>query len=109
MQLLPLPKLRLLSLVLALFGQGSVGIGFGREKFKSGSTSTDGDKFTMFEIAVRPGISYKLTDQIAIEAFLGGLSYDMTTTKKPNDDKDKDHTLGLNFFTSLNLGFVYKF
>jgi hypothetical protein len=94
---------------ISVFGQGSVGIGFGREKFKSGSTSTDGDKFTMFEIAVRPGISYKLTDQIAIEAFLGGLSYDMTTTKKPNDDKDKEHTLGLNFSTSLNLGFVYKF
>lgn len=94
---------------ISVFGQGSLGIGFAKEKIKTGSTSTDGDKTTMFEIAVRPGISYKLTDQIAIEAFLGGLSYDMTSTKQPNDDKDKDHTLGLNFSTSLNLGFVYKF
>lgn len=94
---------------ISLFGQGSVGIGFGKTKIKSGNVSSDGAKTTSFEIAVRPGISYKLTDQIAIEAFLGGLSYDLTTEKQPNGDKDKDYTLGLNLSTALNLGFVYKF
>jgi len=92
----------------SVFGQGSLGIGFGSSKVKTGSVSADGPKTTMFEIAVRPGISYKLTDQIAIEAFLGGLSYDMTTEKE-DDEKNKEYNFGLNFSTSLNLGFVYKF
>lgn len=94
---------------ISVFGQGSVGIGIGSTKIKTGSVSADGPKTTSFEIAVRPGISYKLTDQIAIEAFLGGLSYNHTTIKKPNDDKDKSYDFGLSFSTALNLGFVYKF
>jgi outer membrane protein len=94
---------------ISVFGQGSVGIGFSKEKIKTGNTSTDGDKTTSFEIAVRPGISYKFTDQIGIEAFLGGLWYNMSSTKKPNDDKDKDHYLSLDLRTFLLLGFVYKF
>ncbi|MGC8803399.1 MAG: outer membrane beta-barrel protein [Bacteroidales bacterium] len=94
---------------ISLFGQGSIGIGLGSTKIKTGSVSSDGPKTTSFEIAVRPGVSYKLTDQIAIEAFLGGLSYNHTTVKQPNDDKDKDYEFGLSFSTALNLGFVYKF
>ncbi|MGC8823810.1 MAG: outer membrane beta-barrel protein [Bacteroidales bacterium] len=94
---------------ISVFGQGSIGIGLGSTKIKTGSVSSDGPKTTSFEIAVRPGVSYKLTDQIAIEAFLGGLSYNHTTVKQPNDDKDKDYEFGLSFSTALNLGFVYKF
>jgi outer membrane protein len=97
---------------ISVFGQGSVGIGFVSSKIKTGNVSSDGPKTTMFEIALRPGVSYKLTDKIAIEAFLGGLTYNSAVEKRDvagSEVKDKDHSLSLNFSTALNLGFVYKF
>ncbi|MCX7986874.1 MAG: porin family protein [Bacteroidales bacterium] len=94
---------------ISVFGQGSLGIAFGKSKIKTGNVTNDGAKTTALEIAVKPGISYKLTDQIAIEAFIGALSYSSTTVKQPNDDKEKSHELGLNLSSALNLGFVYKF
>jgi opacity protein-like surface antigen len=93
----------------SIFGEGSIGVGFQRSKTKRGDVSVDGPKTTLFGIGVQPGVSYKINDHISIEAYLGGISYNLTSTKEDDDNKDKDHTFGINFSTNLNLGFIYKF
>ncbi|HON19162.1 MAG TPA: hypothetical protein PK990_08340 [Salinivirgaceae bacterium] len=94
---------------ISLFGQGSIGIGFSNTKIKTGNETNRGDKISIFAIGIRPGVAYKLSDKISLEAFLGGLYYDFESIKSPNGDKEKTHTFGLNATSALNLGFTYEF
>ena len=94
---------------LSLLGQGYLSFSYTKEKVKSGNTTNDGDKTTSIGLGVLPGVSYKLTDKISIEAFIGGLSFNTSTVKKPNDDKETDNSLSLSLSSNLNIGFIYKF
>jgi len=94
---------------LSVLGQAGLGLGFRSDKTTQGSVTTDnGSSFTL-GLGVSPGVSYKFTDNIAIEAFLGSLAFANTSTKEPNGNKTSSTNFGLNFSTGLGLGFIYKF
>lgn len=67
--------------------------------------ATDGE-VSGFEIAVRPGISYFISNNFALEGSLGALGY----SSVDNGGPDNTNTFGLNVdFTDVQLGVIYKF
>jgi hypothetical protein len=65
-------------------------------------------KTTGFEIAVRPGVSYFISSNFALEATIGSLGY--ATTKPDYDGAESTNDFGLNVdFTDVTIGVVYKF
>lgn len=65
-------------------------------------------KTTGFEIAVRPGVSYFISSNFAMEATIGSLGY---STEKPDfDGAESTNNFGLNVdLTDVTIGLVYKF
>ncbi|RTY89661.1 outer membrane beta-barrel protein [Flavobacterium sp. GT3R68] len=67
------------------------------------------DKETGFNIAFAPGVSYFISNNFALEASIGVLSYD---TNKPDNGGNPDSTDTVNFglnLSDISLGLVYKF
>ncbi len=93
---------------LSLFGEGNIGFSSSKTKFKSNGVSVDGNKTTNFGINVLPGVAYKISEKIEIEAFIGGLSFS-TENSNLNNNEDKSNSLSLGLSTNLNIGFIYKF
>lgn len=65
-------------------------------------------KTTGFEIALRPGVSYFISNNFALEASIAALSYN---TEKPDGDGAEStdtFQFGVNL-TNINLGLIYKF
>jgi hypothetical protein len=90
----------------SFFGQASVAyISMTSEFDVAGSEEL---KTTGFGIEVAPGISYFLSDNWAIEATIGALSYN---TMKPDfEGAESTDTFGLNLnLQDVNVGVIYKF
>lgn len=94
---------------LSLFGEGNIIIEGKKTKIKSNAVTVDGPKSKNFGLNVLPAASYKLSDKIEIEAFLGGLSITTQNDEQNNNNSDKTNRLSLEFSTSLQIGFIYKF
>ena len=97
-----------------VFGQASVGLEFGGGKNTmsgGGSVPSTTNKTSVFNfnMGINPGVSYKFSDNIAIEAFLGGLYLKNEKESDDNNNSQSDFSFGLNLYTSLGLGFIYKF
>jgi hypothetical protein len=111
----PFVRYRLLDISnLNIFGQGQLGLGFGGSSNSSGGVTVDGPSVFDFSMAVRPGISYDFSESVAIEAFIGGISFlnrTETTAANNNNPEVKDSSTSFDFdLTShLSIGFVYKF
>jgi hypothetical protein len=57
---------------------------------------------------VLPGASYKLTENIEIEAFLGGLKLTRESSEE-NDVKTINSNFNFSLSSDFGLGFIYKF
>lgn len=88
----------------SLFGE----LGVNYNTAKTEIEGTEVGKNNGFEIAVRPGISYFISSNFALEATIGALSYE--TSKPDADGAESTDTFGLNInLTDVNIGIVYKF
>lgn len=89
---------------LRLFLDGGFGIGFGKSKIDGHSSDT----VTAFEIGLKPGVSFALSERFSLVAHMGFLGY-----QGGNDaakDAGIDETFGLNLSTmNLSFGFYYNF
>jgi len=71
-----------------------------------GSLFATDSKPNSMEIALRPGVSYFLSDHFALEASIAALSY----SSYDPDGGDKTTNFGLNVdLTNVNMGLIYKF
>ncbi|RZJ73646.1 outer membrane beta-barrel protein [Flavobacterium sp.] len=86
----------------SFFGQLGFNYGTGKTKPEGG-----GDfKVDGFEVALRPGVSYFLSKNVAIEASIGALSY---SSIEPDGGESTDSfEIGVNL-TEVQFGVVYKF
>ncbi|WP_299222003.1 outer membrane beta-barrel protein [uncultured Aquimarina sp.] len=66
-------------------------------------STTDG-----FLIGGGPGVSYFISDNFALEAFWGALSYSSTKSDFNGDESTDLFSIGVNL-DDINLGLVYKF
>jgi opacity protein-like surface antigen len=101
----------------SVFGQGSIGLSFGSNSTSttntiggSSSTTIVEGSTNVFSLGVSPGISYKFSDKISIQAFLGSIYYNNSTSKDniKVDESSGISSLGFNFSSGLNLGIIYK-
>ncbi|HRY97446.1 MAG TPA: outer membrane beta-barrel protein [Bacteroidales bacterium] len=72
-----------------LFLEGSIEVGFGKEKeeMKDGSTTeTEEADVSGMAFAITPGVVIQITDYLALDATFGGLQYASFGTKTEDDD-----------------------
>ncbi|KZS42280.1 hypothetical protein AWE51_02230 [Aquimarina aggregata] len=82
---------------------GEFGIDYQSINFDNGTTDSTTDGFAL---TLRPGVSYFLNNNFALEAAWGALSY---ATANPDQGESSDNfSIGLNL-DNINLGLVYKF
>ena len=68
----------------------------------------DESKVNSFAIAVAPGINYFISDQFALRASVGALSY--SSSKADFEGAEAVNSFGLNLnLSDINFGIVYKF
>ncbi|MBN2165294.1 MAG: outer membrane beta-barrel protein [Marinilabiliaceae bacterium] len=106
---------------LSVFGQADLGFSSGSSEVKYGATTIDGPKRSGFGFSVTPGLSYKLSDKIELEAAINllSLSYSSVTEKEDylgNETEDKTTSFEFgadmdNILTTGNvtIGMIYKF
>ncbi|MCM1449890.1 MAG: porin family protein [Clostridiales bacterium] len=86
-----------------LFVDGGFGLGFGKAKVDDHSSDTA----TLFEIGLKPGVAFDVTDKFGLVAHFGFLGY------RGGNDAGKDirpETIGFDFSTlDLSLGFYVNF
>ncbi|MDH7445597.1 outer membrane beta-barrel protein [Aquimarina sp. 2201CG14-23] len=84
---------------------GELGVNYLSIKADVGAvdTTTDG-----FGIGGGPGVSYFISDNFALEAFWGALSYASTKPDVDGADSTDSFAIGVNL-DDINLGLVYKF
>ena len=88
-----------------LFLDSLIGLNFGAIKTLNGD-QIDKTKFTAFEIAARPGVSFALTDNVKLIAKLGGIGYQYAGI---NDTVTALNRFGLDADPSnLMFGIVYN-
>lgn len=88
------------------FGQVSVPMGWGSEKYDGDKTGTT----ERYGAAVSPGIAYFPTNKIGIELSVRGLYYEYASAKPENGEKVGVNTFGLNvnsFTPSLGVKFHF--
>lgn len=93
----------------SLFAQGDLGFSYGVAKHKEGSVTTTGPKTTTIGLTAYPGISYKLSNRIDLEAVIGGFNFGINrTSEKQNDDVDitNDVGFGVNLDGIATTGFI---
>ncbi|HPD95303.1 MAG: outer membrane beta-barrel protein [Bacteroidales bacterium] len=101
----------------SLYGQAAAGLSFSAEKTKTGSTTTNGPKYTTISLGVTPGVAYALNNHVELNASLNMLSFNFyRITEKLNGDKDITNYFGFgansdNVVTlgNITVGFIYKF
>lgn len=71
---------------LSIFAQGNLGFSYGVQKHKEGSTTTTGPKTTTIGLSAFPGISYKLSDKVDLEAVIGGFNFNFNRVSVKNNN-----------------------
>lgn len=87
---------------------GQVGLGFTTSKTEYDTPGTPEDKDNGFNIGVAPGISYFVSDNLALEATFGILGYNTTKPDFDGAESTDQFNIGLNM-SDINFGIVYKF
>jgi opacity protein-like surface antigen len=100
----------------SVFGQAEIGLGFESSSRTSNNVTVEDPSYTTFGIGVLPGISYKITDNIDIEASIGYLGFNNRSSKETvtigttsTEVKTSENDFGFSLSSGLSLGFVYKF
>lgn len=82
---------------LSVFAQGNLGFLYAVVKHKVGSTTTTGPKTTTLGLTVFPGIAYKLTDRVDLEAVINGLNFNFNRQSvKNNNTTNITNSFGFN-------------
>ena len=89
-----------------LFGQLSVPMKFGNDKYEQAGTEVGKDKFTGFGVVVKPGIDYIIAPNWTVEATLGEFGY--RTSKYKDAESIDNYNFGLNL-GSVTFGVKYLF
>lgn len=90
----------------SLFGE--LGVDYSTVNNKAIAPATEDVKTNGFGVGFRPGISYFVSSNFAIEATFGALSYN--STKVDVDGAEAENTFNLNLnLTNIGFGLVYKF
>lgn len=89
---------------LSFFGEGGIQFARGTEKVTVGNTTNDGDTRTNFGIGVIPGLSYGLSEKVALELTTGFLGYEQNSS---NDNGDPETTSkSSNYGFNINLSSI---
>lgn len=93
-----------------VFGQASLGIGFGKQKDETtvgNLTTTNKTDYFEFELGIRPGFQYSLSSKLAIEATFGFIGY-QSSSSEMNNVENTDNSFQLNLSSStLTFGIKY--
>lgn len=96
---------------LELFGEAGISFGTGNhtDEITNGNTTTSNKyAYSSYSFGISPGISYHISDKVALETSFGFLGYQGTSTDAGGGTKDKTNDFGLQFNTStLNFGIRY--
>jgi hypothetical protein len=104
----------------AVYGKSYVGASFGTGKFTSGGTTTDSPRSTIFRFGFTPGISFDISNKIALEAAINVLNigYYINTQKSDTNGTTYKYTsssftfgAGLNNIVNTNsiiIGAIFK-
>ena len=88
----------------SFFGQLQANYSTSKTEYEGGGE----DKRNGFDVGVAPGISYFISDHIALETTFGVLSY--ATSKPDADGAESTNTFNLNLnLSNVVFGIVYKF
>ena len=87
----------------SFFGQLGFGYGTGKQEFEGGGEN----KADGFNIALRPGVSYFISKNFALEATIGQIGYN-TVEIDGADDSTDSFEIGIDL-TNINFGLTYKF
>jgi len=86
----------------------TVGAGVAYSTFKFEPDGGDEFKSNAFGVVVAPGVNYFISDDFALRASIGALSY--TSDKADVDGAEAENTFGLNLdLSDINFGIIYKF
>lgn len=97
---------------LRIFAEGVVGASFGSivyEEQTTGGTSTATEKTSGFNIGVRPGLNYFLTDNIGLEFLIGSIGYRSVTIQQTSNSQITESDFGIRFdMSTIQVGITYK-
>lgn len=88
-----------------LFGQGDIGVAFGKVKTEVNPGNDFETKFNTFSVMARPGFYFKPANRIIIEATFGNLGFFHTVSKPESGSKTISDQFSLTLINSLSLGF----
>jgi hypothetical protein len=88
-----------------IFGQGDIGVAFGKVKTEANPGNDFESKFNTFSIIARPGFYFKPSKRIIIEATFGNLGFSHSVSKPESGSKTITDQFSLTLINSLSLGF----
>lgn len=93
-----------------LFGEGSMGITFGKTKNYSSGSPTNETQITNYSMGIYPGIYYSVSDHLMLESTIGWFGFSSVKYKYSNNSSETYNDFGLNLSTSdISLGFTWIF
>lgn len=88
---------------LDIFGEANLSLGLGNDVFETkagNSTITTKYASTSFSIGISPGLSYHLSDKVALESTFGFFGYSGTSVETGSNTKSKTNNFGLQLNSS---------
>ncbi|SRR6056297_909623 len=65
----------------SIFGQANLGYSSSSSETTTGNTTTEGPKTNTIGLSAYPGLAYKLSDMVEIEAYINGLNFGLSRSK----------------------------
>jgi len=93
----------------SFFGQGEISLGFGgitdETKYTNNTSVSTKNSFSTVLVGIRPGISFLVSEKVALETSFGFLGYQGTSQENGANQKNKSSNYGLMLNSStLNFG-----
>ena len=103
----------------SVYGQGQIGVSFGSQKTKVGSTETKGPKRTTIGFSLFPGISFDISDNLSLETSINAFGFGYSITTNNNENTNVKTTTSNGYFGvsldniktlgSISVGAIYRF
>jgi len=86
----------------SLFGQGQLGLDFISSKSESGGTTTNSPNTTRMRIHAFPGVSYQVSERLALEATINAFNFSAYRSVQKQDNGNKAVSNGIGFGAGLD-------